>query len=142
MILYCAGGVRSLFAAQTLAEMGYTNVASMSGGFQAWKGAGLDFETPVVLTAEQKQRYSRHLLIPEVGSAGQARLLGSKALLIGAGGLGSPAALYLAAAGRRDDRDRRLRRRRRQQPPAPDHPHDRPGRGAQGRVREADRSTR
>ena len=99
VILYCAGGVRSLFAAQTLAEMGYTNVASMSGGFQAWKGAGLDFETPVVLTAEQKQRYSRHLLIPEVGAAGQARLLGSKALLIGAGGLGSPASLYLAAAG-------------------------------------------
>ena len=91
VILYCAGGVRSLFAAQTLAEMGYTNVASMSGGFQAWKGAGLDFETPVVLTAEQKQRYSRHLLIPEVGAAGQAKLLGSKALLIGAGGLGSPA---------------------------------------------------
>src|SRR6187431_2181345 len=99
VILYCAGGVRSLFAAQTLAEMGYSDVASMSGGFQAWKGAGLDFETPVVLTAEQKQRYSRHLLIPEVGSAGQAKLLGSKALFIGAGGLGSPAALYLAAAG-------------------------------------------
>ena len=99
VILYCAGGVRSLFAAQTLADMGYTNVASMSGGFQAWKGAGLEFETPVVLTAEQKLRYSRHLLIPEVGAAGQARLLGSKALLIGAGGLGSPASLYLAAAG-------------------------------------------
>ncbi len=99
VILYCAGGVRSLFAAQTLAEMGYSDVASMSGGFQAWKGAGLEFETPIVLSAEQKNRYSRHLLIPEVGSAGQARLLGSKALLIGAGGLGSPAALYLAAAG-------------------------------------------
>lgn len=99
VILYCAGGVRSLFAAQTLAEMGYSDVASMSGGFQAWKGAGLDFETPVVLGAEQKQRYSRHLLIPEVGSSGQAKLLASKALLIGAGGLGSPAALYLAAAG-------------------------------------------
>lgn len=99
LVLYCAGGVRSLFAAQTLQEMGYTNVASMSGGFQAWKSAGFDFETPVVLTGEQKQRYSRHLLIPEVGSAGQAKLLGSKALLIGAGGLGSPAALYLAAAG-------------------------------------------
>jgi molybdopterin/thiamine biosynthesis adenylyltransferase/rhodanese-related sulfurtransferase len=99
VILYCAGGIRSLFAAQTLAEMGYTDLASMSGGFQAWKGAGLDFETPVVLTAEQKQRYSRHLLIPEVGAAGQAKLLGSKALLIGAGGLGSPASLYLAAAG-------------------------------------------
>ena len=99
VILYCAGGIRSLFAAQTLTQMGYTDVASLSGGFQAWKGAGLDFETPVALSAEQKQRYSRHLLIPEVGSAGQARLLGSKALLIGAGGLGSPAALYLAAAG-------------------------------------------
>ena len=99
VILYCAGGVRSLFAAQTLAEMGYTNVASMSGGFQAWKGAGLRFETPVTLSQEQKLRYSRHLLIPEVGAAGQAKLLGSKALLIGAGGLGSPAALYLAAAG-------------------------------------------
>ena len=99
LVLYCAGGVRSLFAAQTLQGMGYTNVKSMSGGFQGWKSAGLDFETPVVLSAEQKQRYSRHLLIPEVGSAGQARLLGSKALLIGAGGLGSPAALYLAAAG-------------------------------------------
>ena len=99
VILYCAGGVRSLFAAQTMADMGYTNVASMSGGFQAWKGAGLNFETPVTLSAEQKLRYSRHLLIPEVGAAGQARLLGSKALLIGAGGLGSPASLYLAAAG-------------------------------------------
>jgi molybdopterin/thiamine biosynthesis adenylyltransferase len=71
----------------------------MSQGFQGWKSAGLPFEAPVVLTSEQKQRYSRHLLIPEVGSAGQARLLESKALLIGAGGLGSPAALYLAAAG-------------------------------------------
>ncbi|HET9456061.1 MAG TPA: molybdopterin-synthase adenylyltransferase MoeB [Candidatus Limnocylindrales bacterium] len=99
VVLYCAGGIRSLFAAQTLEQLGYTNVASMSGGFQAWKSAGLPWEAPVVLSAEQKQRYSRHLLIPEVGSAGQARLLESKALFIGAGGLGSPAALYLAAAG-------------------------------------------
>ncbi|MGP1674662.1 MAG: molybdopterin-synthase adenylyltransferase MoeB [Candidatus Limnocylindrales bacterium] len=99
VVLYCAGGVRSLFAAQTLVDMGYTDVASMSSGFQGWKTAGLEFDTPVVLTNEQKQRYSRHLLIPEVGSAGQAKLLASKALLIGAGGLGSPAALYLAAAG-------------------------------------------
>jgi molybdopterin/thiamine biosynthesis adenylyltransferase/rhodanese-related sulfurtransferase len=99
VILYCAGGIRSLFAAETLEQMGYSNVASMSGGFQAWKGAGLPWESPTILTADQKQRYSRHLLIPEVGSEGQARLLGSKALLIGAGGLGSPAALYLAAAG-------------------------------------------
>jgi sulfur-carrier protein adenylyltransferase/sulfurtransferase len=99
VILYCAGGVRSLFAAQTLADMGYSDVASMSGGFQAWKSNGLDWTTPPKLTEQQKQRYSRHLLIPEVGTEGQARLLGSKALLIGAGGLGSPAALYLAAAG-------------------------------------------
>ncbi len=99
VILYCAGGIRSLFAAQTLQDMGYSDVASMSQGFQGWKGAGFDFDKPVVLDNEQKQRYSRHLLIPEVGSTGQAKLLGSKALLIGAGGLGSPAALYLAAAG-------------------------------------------
>jgi len=99
VVLYCAGGVRSLFAAQTLEQLGYTNVASMSGGFQAWKSAGLRWEAPVILSAEQKQRYSRHLLIPEVGAAGQTRLLQSKALFIGAGGLGSPAALYLAAAG-------------------------------------------
>jgi molybdopterin/thiamine biosynthesis adenylyltransferase/rhodanese-related sulfurtransferase len=99
VILYCAGGVRSLFAAKTLQEMGYTNVASMSGGFQAWKGAGLRWEAPTVLSAEQKERYSRHLLIPEVGAEGQARLLDSKVLLIGAGGLGAPASLYLAAAG-------------------------------------------
>jgi molybdopterin/thiamine biosynthesis adenylyltransferase/rhodanese-related sulfurtransferase len=99
VVLYCAGGVRSLFAARTLQELGYTDVASMSGGFQAWKSEGRHFVTPVVLSPEQKLRYSRHLLIPEVGAEGQARLLGSKVLLIGAGGLGSPALLYLAAAG-------------------------------------------
>jgi sulfur-carrier protein adenylyltransferase/sulfurtransferase len=99
VVTYCAGGVRSLFAAQTLRDMGYTNVASMSGGFQQWKSQGLPWTSPVTLTNEQKQRYSRHLLIPEVGSEGQAKLLESKVLLIGAGGLGSPAALYLAAAG-------------------------------------------
>jgi len=99
VILYCAGGVRSLFAAKTLQELGYTDVASMSGGFQQWKSQGLPWTAPVVLSDAQKQRYSRHLLIPEVGSEGQAKLLDSKVLLIGAGGLGSPAALYLAAAG-------------------------------------------
>src|SRR3954451_18170808 len=99
VVLYCAGGVRSLFAAQTLEQLGYTNVASMKGGFQAWKSQGLPWEAPVVLSSDQKQRYSRHLLIPEVGAKGQQRLLESKALLIGAGGLGSPAALYLAAPG-------------------------------------------
>ena len=99
LVLYCAGGVRSLFAAQSLAAMGYTDVASMSGGFQAWKSEGRAWTKPVVLSREQKARYSRHLLIPEVGAEGQARLLSSKALFIGAGGLGSPALLYLAAAG-------------------------------------------
>ena len=99
VVLYCAGGVRSLFAAQTMQQLGYTNVASMSGGFQQWKTQGREWKAPASLTPEQKQRYSRHLLIPEVGIDGQARLLDSKVLLIGAGGLGSPAALYLAAAG-------------------------------------------
>jgi molybdopterin/thiamine biosynthesis adenylyltransferase/rhodanese-related sulfurtransferase len=99
VVLYCAGGIRSLFAGQTLQDMGYSDVASMRGGFQAWKSEGRPFATPVALTTDQKLRYSRHLLIPEVGAEGQARLLGSKVLLIGAGGLGSPAMLYLAAAG-------------------------------------------
>ncbi len=99
VVLYCAGGVRSLFAGQTLRAMGYEDVVSMAGGFQEWKARGLPWTQPSVLTADQKRRYSRHVLIPEVGSEGQARLLDSKVLLVGAGGLGSPAALYLAAAG-------------------------------------------
>lgn len=99
VVLYCAGGIRSLFAARTLLDMGYRDIASMRGGFQAWKSEGRAFTQPLLLSAEQKQRYSRHLLIPEVGAAGQARLLESKVLFIGAGGLGSPAMLYLAAAG-------------------------------------------
>jgi molybdopterin/thiamine biosynthesis adenylyltransferase/rhodanese-related sulfurtransferase len=99
VILYCAGGIRSLFAAQTLVDMGYTDVASMGGGFQAWKSEGRDWSQPTVLSPDQKQRYSRHLLIPEVGAEGQARLLDSKVLFVGAGGLGSPAMMYMAAAG-------------------------------------------
>jgi molybdopterin/thiamine biosynthesis adenylyltransferase/rhodanese-related sulfurtransferase len=99
VILYCAGGVRSLFAGQTLRAMGYRDVVSMSGGFQQWKALGLPWTQPALLSDEQKRRYSRHLLVPEVGAEGQARLLRSRVLLIGAGGLGSPAALYLAAAG-------------------------------------------
>jgi len=99
VVLYCAGGVRSLFAGQTLRAMGYRDVVSMSGGFQQWKSLGLPWTQPSLLSEEQKRRYSRHLLIPEVGAEGQAKLLGSKVLLVGAGGLGSPAALYLAAAG-------------------------------------------
>jgi molybdopterin/thiamine biosynthesis adenylyltransferase/rhodanese-related sulfurtransferase len=100
VILYCATGQRSALAADTMKEqLGYEDVASMNGGFVLWRDRGLPFVQPRVLTAEQKQRYSRHLLIPEVGIEGQQKLLDAKVLLIGAGGLGSPAALYLAAAG-------------------------------------------
>jgi len=98
-ILYCAGGVRSVMAADTLSKLGYTNLISMTGGFNRWKDSGMATVTPESFTPEQAQRYSRHLLIPEVGEAGQHTLLRSKVLLIGAGGLGSPAAYYLAAAG-------------------------------------------
>ena len=98
-VLYCAGGVRSAMAADTLSQLGYTKVISMSGGFNRWKDSGLAWVTPESFTPEQAQRYSRHLLIPEVGEEGQHKLLRSSVLLIGAGGLGSPAAYYLAAAG-------------------------------------------
>jgi len=97
--VYCAGGVRSAFAAQALQQLGYTNVRSVAGGFSEWKHAGYPFETPRTWTRDQLQRYSRHFLIPEVGESGQGKLLDAKVLLIGAGGLGSPAGLYLAAAG-------------------------------------------
>ena len=99
LVLYCAGGTRSLLSARTLRDMGYTHVRSLAGGFGAWKDAGLRVDVPPRLTDAQRSRYSRHLIIPEVGEAGQAKLLAAKVLLIGAGGLGSPAALYLAAAG-------------------------------------------
>ena len=99
IVVYCAGGVRSAFAAKTLQELGYTNVVSMAGGFGKWKDEGREWGTPASLTAEQRNRYQRHILLPEVGVEGQAKLLASKVLLLGAGGLGSPAALYLAAAG-------------------------------------------
>ena len=99
IVVYCSGGSRSAFATKSLGELGYENVASLTGGFTDWKRSGFDVETPVTLTPPQRARYSRHLLIPEVGEAGQQRLLASRVLLIGAGGLGSPASLYLAAAG-------------------------------------------
>jgi sulfur-carrier protein adenylyltransferase/sulfurtransferase len=98
-ILYCAGGVRSAMAADTLQKLGYQNVISMAGGFNRWKDSGKPWTTPASLTPDQAQRYSRHLLVPEVGETGQQKLLKSKVLLIGAGGLGSPAAYYLASAG-------------------------------------------
>jgi adenylyltransferase/sulfurtransferase len=99
IVAYCAGGVRSLIAARTLKEMGYENVTSMSGGYTAWKNAGYKWVADRQFTPEQITRYARHFTLPEVGEAGQAKLLDAKVLCVGAGGLGSPVALYLAAAG-------------------------------------------
>jgi molybdopterin/thiamine biosynthesis adenylyltransferase/rhodanese-related sulfurtransferase len=100
VVLYCASGQRSALAAQTLqALLGYDDVASMTGGITLWKDRGFDVETPRALDADQKNRYSRHVLLPEIGLEGQLKLLDAKVLLLGAGGLGSPTALYLAAAG-------------------------------------------
>ena len=99
IILYCAGGTRSAFAAKTLGELGYTNVTSANPGFVRWKDLKYPVEQPPELTEAQRDRYSRHILLPEVGEVGQAKLLKSKVLLLGAGGLGCPAAVYLAAAG-------------------------------------------
>jgi molybdopterin/thiamine biosynthesis adenylyltransferase/rhodanese-related sulfurtransferase len=99
VIAYCQGGTRSLLAGRILKELGYRDVVSMRGGFGAWKNQGLPIREDRQFTAEQQIRYSRHFLLPEVGEAGQARLLDAKVLCIGAGGLGSPAAFYLAAAG-------------------------------------------
>jgi len=99
VIAYCAGGIRSLLAAKDMKEMGYENVISMSGGYSAWKDAGLKFVQDFQFTPEQLNRYSRHFLLPEVGEEGQAKLLGARVLMVGAGGLGSPSAYYLAAAG-------------------------------------------
>jgi sulfur-carrier protein adenylyltransferase/sulfurtransferase len=99
IILYCAGGTRSAFAAKTLQEFGYTNVLSANPGFVRWKDLKYPIEEPAQLTQAQQDRYSRHILLPEVGEKGQEKLLKGRVLLLGAGGLGSPAALYLAAAG-------------------------------------------
>src|SRR4051812_45370012 len=100
VVLYCASGQRSALAANTLREqLGYENVASMNGGITLWKDRGYDVEVPQSLTKEQRERYSRHILVPEIGLEGQTKLLEAKVLLLGAGGLGSPIALYLAAAG-------------------------------------------
>nr|MBA3365366.1 molybdopterin-synthase adenylyltransferase MoeB [Actinomycetota bacterium] len=99
IVVYCAAGNRSAFAAKSLKELGYKNVQSLAGGFTDWKRNGFPTELPKALDESKRTRYSRHLLIPEVGEEGQLRLLDSRVLLVGAGGLGSPASLYLAAAG-------------------------------------------
>jgi molybdopterin/thiamine biosynthesis adenylyltransferase/rhodanese-related sulfurtransferase len=99
VVVYCGSGSRSAFAARALGELGYEDVRNLAGGFTDWKRSGFPVQLPRGLAAEQRARYSRHLLIPEVGEEGQLKLLDSKVLLIGAGGLGSPASLYLAAAG-------------------------------------------
>ena len=99
VLVHCASGVRSAFAAKTLGDLGYTDVVSVTGGFNKWKDEGRDWSAPRKLTPDQRNRYQRHLLLPEVDVEGQLKLLDAKVLLLGAGGLGSPAALYLAAAG-------------------------------------------
>jgi molybdopterin/thiamine biosynthesis adenylyltransferase/rhodanese-related sulfurtransferase len=99
VVVYCASGQRSALAARTLEELGYEHVESMTGGFTLWKDRGYEVDVPRVLTPEQRERYSRHMLVPEIGAEGQQKLLDAKVLLLGAGGLGSPTALYLAAAG-------------------------------------------
>jgi molybdopterin/thiamine biosynthesis adenylyltransferase/rhodanese-related sulfurtransferase len=99
VVLYCAAGARSALAAVSLQQLGYTRVSSLAGGFVRWKTEGYPWATPHGLTTDQRGRYSRHTLLPEVGEAGQVKLLDSRVVVIGAGGLGSPAALYLAAAG-------------------------------------------
>lgn len=99
VVVYCAGGVRSAFAAKSLQDLGYAHVESANPGFVRWKDSGFPVEKPPELTPAQLERYSRHLLLPEVGEKGQEKLLKARVLLLGAGGLGSPAALYLAAAG-------------------------------------------
>ena len=99
VVLYCASGNRSVLAARSLGELGYTNVVSMAGGFTAWKRSGMPWKAPTVMTKDQEMRYSRHTLLPEIGTKGQIKLLESKVLCIGAGGLGSPSSMYLAAAG-------------------------------------------
>ena len=99
IVLYCAAGARSLLAGQSLKSLGYTQIISMSGGFRDWSNAGNPIAKPVAMSAEQLERYSRHFMLREIGEDGQAKLLSSRVLLIGAGGLGSPAGVYLAAAG-------------------------------------------
>jgi len=99
VILYCAGGTRSALAARALTELGYSNVRSLAGGFTAWKRAGFPYDKPFIMTQEQSLRYARHTMLPEIGEAGQIKLLKAKVLCLGAGALGSSAGIYLGAAG-------------------------------------------
>ncbi len=138
VVVYCAGGVRSAFAARTLQELGYTDVVSMVGGFGKWKDEGRAWKTPVQLSPEQRNRYQRHLLLPEVGVAGQAKLLESKVLMLGAGGLGSPERAVPRRRRRRHDRHRRHGRGRRVEPAASDPAQPRSHRRPQGRLGEED----
>ena len=143
VILYCASGNRSAFAAQTLSEeLGYSDVASMAGGITLWKDRNYETIVPRKLTQEQKERYSRHILVPEIGLEGQLKLLDAKVLLLGAGGLGSPTALYLAAAGVGTIGLDRRRRGRCLEPAAPGDPQHRDDRCAEDRPRRAGRSRR
>src|SRR6185437_13947180 len=128
VILYCASGQRSALAANTLHELGFEHVESMTGGITLWKDRGYPVDVPKTFTPEQRERYSRHFVLPEVGTEGQQKLLDAKVLLLGARPLPG-------RGGRRDARHRRRRRGRRLQPAAPGHPHDRPHRRAQGRLR-------
>ena len=134
IVLYCQSGLRSMLAAKALKDLGYENVTNLQGGFQKWAQSGLPVVKDRPLQAEQIQRYSRHFLLSQVGEKGQRKLLRSKVLLIGAGGLGSPTAMYLAAAGRGHHRPHGRRRGGRLEPPAPDPPHHRERGPAQGGV--------
>jgi len=138
VVVYCSAGNRSAFAAKTLAELGYEDVVSLAGGFTDWKRNGFPVQLQAGLDAPRRARYSRHLLIPEVGEEGQLKLLDSKVLLVGAGGLGSPALALPRRGGSRPHRNRRRRRRRRVELATADRPLDRVARRAEGRVREAD----
>ena len=138
LVVFCAGGVRSAFAAKTLGELGYTDVVSVQGGFNRWKDEDREWRTPRSLSAEQRNRYQRHLLLPEVGTEGQLKLLDAKVLLLGAGGLGSPGGALPGRRRRRHHRHHRHGRGGRLQPAAPDPPQRRPHRRPQGRLGQED----
>ena len=135
VVLYCQTGLRSMLAAKALKDLGYSTVINLQGGYQKWVQSGMPTVRDVPMTQDQIQRYSRHFLLPQVGDKGQRKLLRSKVLLIGAGGLGSPTALYLARGRRGNARADGRRHRRHHESSAADPSHDRRRRQAQGRVR-------